>query len=60
MSDNSNLSGGIGCIGLVGIVLAALMSWNLWHSIGWALVAGFFSWFYIVYYLFTYGWPVFK
>lgn len=37
-----------------GVCLAMIMSWTTWHSIGWALVHGFFSWFYVIYYFFTY------
>jgi len=59
-SSSSSSSGGVGCGTLIGIVLAALISWNMWHSLGWALVAGFFGWFYVIYSIFTFGWPVFK
>jgi hypothetical protein len=61
-TENSSQSSnsGVGCTALIGIVLAALISWNMWHSVFWALVAGFFGWFYVIYPLFAFGWPVFK
>lgn len=50
-SSNKGSSASVG-IGL-GNVIAALISWSLYHSILWALIHGFFGWFYIIYYLFT-------
>ncbi len=42
------------CIGL-GNVIAAVVSWYFNKSILWALVHGFFGWFYLIYYCFTRG-----
>jgi hypothetical protein len=33
-----------------GSVLAVVISWSLYKSIFWAILHGFFSWFYVVYY----------
>ena len=37
-------------IGLSGVVLAAIFSYKSNKSIPWAIVHGFFSWFYVIYY----------
>jgi hypothetical protein len=34
-----------------GVALAITISWSLHKSIMWALIHGFFSWFYIIYYM---------
>lgn len=34
----------------MGNALAITISWSLHHSIFWAIVQGFFSWFYVIYY----------
>lgn len=39
-------------IGL-GAALAAVMSWERNRSILWALLAGFFGWFYVIYFAIT-------
>ena len=44
-------------IGL-GTIIAVLLSWTTWHSLGWAIVHGIFGWFYVIYYLLQYGWPL--
>ena len=33
-----------------GSALACSISWSLHHSILWAMLHGFFSWFYVIYY----------
>lgn len=33
-----------------GSALAMAISFNINHSIGWAIVHGLFSWFYVIYY----------
>ena len=33
-----------------GSALAIAMSWSTHHSILWAIIHGFFSWFYVLYY----------
>ena len=38
----------------IGTPLAVVISYAKWTSIGWALVHGFFGWFYIVYYIIQY------
>ena len=37
-----------------GCALAMIISYVKWHSIGWAIVHGFLSWFYVVYYILKY------
>jgi hypothetical protein len=37
-----------------GSALAITISWSVNHSILWAIVHGFFSWFYVIYYALTY------
>ena len=39
-------------IGL-GSAIAVAISWSLHQSIIWAIIHGFFSWFYVIYYAFT-------
>jgi len=50
MSDNNgggNRSGGIG----IGAVIAILPSWTTNHSVGYCILHGICSWFYIIYWL---------
>jgi hypothetical protein len=36
-----------------GSALAIAISWSEHHSILWAIIQGFFSWFYVIYYALT-------
>jgi len=54
-NHSSSYSGGIGCMGMAGIVLAALISWTLNHSILWAIFHAFLGWFYVIYRVFFAG-----
>lgn len=36
-----------------GSALAITISWSLHKSVLWAIIQGFFSWFYVAYYLIT-------
>lgn len=36
-----------------GSALAITISWSLHKSVLWAIIQGFFSWFYVLYYLLT-------
>lgn len=45
----ASVSTGIG----FGSALAIAISWSLYKSILWAIVHGFFSWFYVIYYAVT-------
>lgn len=36
-----------------GSALAITISWSLHKSVLWAIIQGFFSWFYVAYYLLT-------
>lgn len=51
MSQSSNsASNGIG----FGCALAMVVSYAKWQSIGWAILHGIFSWFYVIYYAIRY------
>lgn len=47
----SSASAGIG----LGTVIAVIVSWTTNHSILWAIIHGFFGWFYVIYYLLGFG-----
>ena len=49
---HTTVSSGIG----LGAALAVVLSYTKWHSIAWAIVHGVVSWFYVLYFGFTYGW----
>ena len=36
-------------------VLAMVISYCNWHSVGWAIVHGLLSWVYVIYYVIRYG-----
>jgi hypothetical protein len=36
-----------------GGILAVAISWGEWHHIGWAIVHGICSWFYVLYFWWT-------
>jgi hypothetical protein len=49
MSSTSNTySSGI----VLGTVLAAIISWTSYHSVGWAILHGFLGWFFIIWWCF--------
>lgn len=48
LKDNS-----IDGLDVIGCALAIVISFEANHSIWWAIVHGFFNWFYIVYYALT-------
>lgn len=57
MSDNNNktvinktVKSGI----TFGSALAMVISYTTWHSIGWAILHGLFSWGYVVYFVIRY------
>ena len=37
-----------------GSALAMVISYTAWHSIGWAILHGFFGWVYVIYYIIRY------
>ena len=37
-----------------GTCLAMIISYTTWKSIGWAILHGLFSWFYVIYYIINY------
>lgn len=46
MSNQSSTScGGIG----LGTLIAVLVSWAQWHSVGWAIVHGLLGWLYLIF-----------
>ena len=49
MADRNATRAGIGFWGF-GSALAITISWSLHDSVGWAIVHGVLSWFYVVYY----------
>lgn len=48
MSDKSSSSTSAGIS--FGVGFALILSWNAWHSFWWAVLHGFFGWFYVGYY----------
>lgn len=50
MAKGNNYYGGVS----FGTLMAAIISYSVNHSLGWAVVHGLFSWFYIIY------WAVFQ
>lgn len=36
---------------VLGTIIAALISWTNNYSILWAIIHGFFNWFYVIYYV---------
>lgn len=43
-------AGGIG----LGSVIAVVLSYTKWHSIGWAIFHGLLGWMYVIYYVIVY------
>lgn len=39
----------------LGILIAVVLSWSVNQSILWAMLHGFFGWFYVIYYALGYG-----
>lgn len=39
-----------------GAVLAMVISYVKWQSIGWAVLHGLLNWIYVIYYIIRYGW----
>lgn len=37
-----------------GSALAMVISYNMWHSVGWAIFHGLLSWVYVIYFLLNY------
>ena len=37
-----------------GSALAMVISYTAWHSVGWAIIHGLFSWGYVIYYILRY------
>jgi len=50
MATEIDVSDGIG----FGCVLAIVISYSTWNHIGWAILHGFFSWFYVLYFAIAY------
>lgn len=47
---NGSTSSGIG----FGTVIAIILSWNVNHSIVWAILHGMFGWLYVIYWVLKY------
>jgi len=41
----------------IGTIIAVILSWIKWHSVGWAIVHGLLGWLYVIYYLIKFGFP---
>ena len=55
MGENSSSTKGCSCGGLgVGNVVAAILSWCSWHSIGWTILHLVLGWLYVIYWLIKY------
>ena len=53
---NTNVTENVGRGVGFGAVLAMIISYVRWQSIGWAVLHGIFNWGYIIYYIIKYGW----
>jgi hypothetical protein len=51
MADNVSVNGGIS----FGTIIAAILSWLKWHSIGYAILHGILGWLYVIYFWLEYG-----
>ena len=50
MDDKTAASSGIG----IGSVIAFIISYCTWHSIGWGIIHGLFGWAYVLYFAIIY------
>lgn len=50
-TETTNVSSGIG----FGTIMAAIISWLKWHSIGWVILHGLLGWLYVIYFWLFYG-----
>jgi len=48
-----NVPAGSKSVMTFGSALAITISWSIHKSVLWAIIHGFFSWFYVIYYVFT-------
>lgn len=39
----------------IGSLIAGIVSWVHWHSIGWCILHTILGWFYLIYYVIKYG-----
>jgi len=53
---NTNVTENVGKGVGFGAVLAMIISYVKWQSIGWAILHGIFNWGYVIYYIIKYGW----
>lgn len=54
--QNTNVTKNIGSGVGFGAVLAMIISYVKWQSIGWAILHSIFNWGYVIYYIIKYGW----
>lgn len=53
--DNKKVTAEVSKTGIgIGNALAIVISYTSYHSIPWAILHGFFGWFYVLYYLIKY------
>jgi hypothetical protein len=50
--SNSNNNGE--SLGLIGCIIAAILSWQTWHSLGWAVIHCLLGWLYVFYWMIYY------
>jgi len=51
MQTTKEINRGPSMFGILGITIAAILSFSVNNSIFWAIIHGIFGWFYIVYYV---------
>lgn len=49
-TTTTTTSGGLG----IGSVIAGIMSWSTFHSVGWCILHVILGWFYVIYWLIFY------
>ena len=53
MSGSRTSNSGLTGCGVLGMIVASIISWSLYHSVGWLIVHGLFGWLYVIYWYFT-------
>ena len=51
MSTSNSCGGGVS----LGSIVAGVISWMKWHSVGYAILHAICGWFYVIYYWIEYG-----
>lgn len=42
-------------VGMIGSIMAMILSFTAWHSVLWTIIAGIFGWLYVIYYVLVYS-----